>query len=40
MENMKNEVETQRPQHQRIGGPFGSKSRHEKERKPYDRPHH
>jgi len=41
MEKMKNEVETQRSQqHQWIGGPSGSKLRHEERRKPYDRPHH
>jgi len=41
MEKMKNEVEGQRPQQpQRIGGPFGSKLRHEERRKPYDRSHH
>jgi len=37
MEKMKGEVEAQRPQHQRIGRPFGSRPRHEKSRKPYDR---
>jgi len=41
MEKMKNEVEGQRPQHpQRIGGPSGSKPRHDERRRPYDRPHH
>ena len=41
MENMKNEVEGQRPQQpQRIGGPSRSKPRHEERRRPYDRPHH
>jgi len=40
MEKMKNEVEAQRPQQQRIGGPFGSKSIHKERRKPYNRPHH
>jgi len=41
MEKMKNGVEGQRlPQHQRIGGPSGSKPRQEERRKPYDRPHH
>ena len=41
MEKMKNEVESQCPQQpQRIGGPSGSKPRHEERRKPYDRPHH
>jgi len=44
MENMKREVEGQRPQQpqqpQRIGGPSGSKPRHEERRRPYDRPHH
>jgi len=41
MEKMKNEVEGHRPQQpQRIGGPSGSKPRHEERRRPYDRPHH
>jgi len=40
MEKMKNEVEVQRFQQQRIKGPSGSKPRHEERRKPYDRPHH
>jgi len=41
MEKMKNKVEGQPlPQHQRIGGPSGSKSRHKEKRKPYDKPHH
>jgi len=41
MKNMKNEVEGQRPQQpQRIGGPSGSKPRHDERRRPYDRPHH
>jgi len=44
MEKMKREVEGQRPQQpqppQRIGGPSGSKPRHEERRRPYDRPHH
>ena len=44
MEKMKREVESQRPQQpqpsQRIGGPSGSKPRHEERRTPYDRPHH
>jgi len=40
MEKMKVEVEAQQSQHQRIGGPFGSKPRHKERRKPYDRPHH
>ena len=44
MEKMKREVEDQRPQQsqqpQRIGGPFGSKPRHEERKRPYDRPHH
>jgi len=44
MEKMKREVEGQRPQQpqqpQRIGGPSGSKLRHEERRRPYDRPHH
>jgi len=40
MEKMKNEVEGQRPQHPRIGGPSGSKQRHEERRKPYNMPHH
>jgi len=39
MEKMKVEVEGQRPHQQRVGGLFGSKSRHEEMRKPYDRPH-
>jgi len=35
MEKMKNEAEGQRPQRsQRIGGPSGSKPRHEERRKP------
>jgi len=38
MEKMKNEVETQRTQQQRISKPSRSKPRHEKRRKPYDRP--
>jgi len=41
MEKMKQEVEGQRlPQQQMIGGPFGSKPRHEERKKPYDRSHH
>jgi len=40
MEKMKQEVEGQRPQHQKVGGPFRSKPRHEEQRRPYDRPHH
>ena len=41
MEKMKNEVQSQRPQQSlRIGGPSGSKPRHEERRRPYDRPHH
>ncbi|XP_027903776.1 uncharacterized protein LOC114163681 [Vigna unguiculata] len=44
MEKMKREVEGQRPQQlqpsQRIGGPAGSRPRHEERRMPYDRPHH
>ena len=41
MEKMKNEVEDQWPQQlQRIGGPSGSKSRHDERRRPYDRPPH
>jgi len=40
MEKMKNEVEGQCLQQQWVGGPFGSKSRHKKRRKPYDIPHH
>jgi len=40
MEKMKNEVEPQRPQQQRIGKPSRSKPRKEERRKPYDRPHH
>jgi len=44
MEKMKREVEGQRPQQpqqpQRIGGPSGSKPRHDERRRPYDRPHH
>jgi len=41
MDKMKNEVEGQCPQQtQRIGGPSGSKLRHEERRKPYDKPHH
>jgi len=44
MEKMKREVEGQRPQQpqppQRIGGPSGSRPRHEERRRPYDRPHH
>ena len=43
MEKMKHEVEGQRPQQpqepQRIGGPSGSKPRHEERRRQYDRPH-
>jgi len=42
MEKMKREVEGQRPQQpqlpQRIGGPSGSKPRHDERRRPYDRP--
>ncbi|XP_027903619.1 uncharacterized protein LOC114163513 [Vigna unguiculata] len=38
---MKNEVEGQRSQQpQRIGGPSGSKPRHDEWRRPYDKPHH
>jgi len=40
MEKMKNEVEGQCSQQQRIGGSSGSKPRHEERRKPYDRPQH
>ena len=41
MEKMKNEVEGQRPQQpQRIGGPSGSKPRHNERRRPYDIPPH
>jgi len=44
MEKMKREVEGQRPQQsqqlQRIGGPSGSKPKHEERRRPYDKPHH
>jgi len=41
IEKMKNEVEGQRPQQpQRIGGPSGSKPRHDERRRPYDRPHY
>ena len=41
MEKMKREMEGQRLQQpQRIGGPSGSKPRHEEQRRPYDRPHH
>jgi len=44
MKKMKHEVEGQRLQQpqqpQRIGGPSGSKPRHEEQRRPYDRPHH
>jgi len=41
MEKLKNEVEGQRlPQHQRIGGPSGSKSKQEERIKPNDKPHH
>ena len=44
MEKMKREVEGQRLQQpqppQRIGGPSGSKPKHEEQRRPYDRPHH
>jgi len=44
MERMKREVEGQRPQQsqlpQRMGGPSGSKPRHEEQRRSYDRPHH
>jgi len=39
MEKMKVEVETQRPHQQRVGGPSGSRHRHEERRKPYSRPH-
>jgi len=39
MEKMKVEVEVERPHQQRVGGPFGSKPRHEERRKLYDRPH-
>ena len=39
MEKMKVEVEAQRLQQQRVGGPSRSKPRHEERRKPYDRPH-
>ena len=44
MEKMKREVEGQRPPQsqppQRIGGPSGSRPRHEERRRPYDGPHH
>ncbi|XP_027903537.1 uncharacterized protein LOC114163417 [Vigna unguiculata] len=40
MEKMKVEVETQHPSQQRVGGPSGSKHRHEERRKPYSRPHY
>jgi len=41
MEKMKNEVEGQRSQQpQRVGGPSGSKPKHEERRRPYDRPPH
>ena len=39
MEKMKVEVETQHPHQQRVGGPSGSRHRHEERRKPYTRPH-
>ncbi|XP_027936201.1 uncharacterized protein LOC114191225 [Vigna unguiculata] len=39
MEKMKVEVKTQRPFQQRMGGPSGSKHRHEERTKPYTRPH-
>ena len=35
MEKMKVEVETQHPHQQRVGGPSGSRHRHEERRKPY-----
>jgi len=38
MEKMKVEVETQHPHQQRVGGPSGSRHRHEERRKPYTRP--
>jgi len=39
MEKIKVEVETQRPHQQRVGGPSGSRHKHEERRKPYSRPH-
>ena len=39
MEKMKVEVETQHSHQQRVGGPYGSRHRHEERRKPYTRPH-
>jgi len=39
-EKMKQEVEGHRPQHQKIGGPFGSKPRHKERKRPYDKPHY
>jgi len=39
MENIRVEVGTQRPSQQRVGGPSGSRHRHEERRKPYTRPH-
>jgi len=39
MEKMKVEVETQHSSQQRLGGPSGSRHRHEERRKPYTRPH-
>ena len=39
IEKMKVEVETQHPHQQRVGGPSGSRHRHEERRKPYTRPH-
>jgi len=39
MKKMKVEVETQHPHQPRVGGPSGSKHRHEERKKPYTRPH-
>jgi len=39
MEKMKVEVKTQHSSQQRVGGPSGSRHRHEERRKPYIRPH-
>jgi len=39
MKKMKVEVETQHPYQLRVGGPSGSRHRHEERRKPYTRPH-
>jgi len=38
MEKMKREIEGERPQPQRTGGPSGSKPRHDERRRPYERP--